>query len=232
MQSARIAALVLFASAAAQVLGAEPVPVAPGAGTAIAGTPAGAQGESWQSIAKLPDFTTGIWLGKMTPPDPSAAVPPPTPLDNRSCAPNGMPRVMGGPLGVEFLFTPGRVTMALEDERAIRRVYLQPRHSDDPDYTFMGESIGHWENGTLVIDTIAIKSVHETPPTRIVERMHLVGPDQLQVEQTLYYAERSSRRVRSYERRRNEHIMEYYCEENPRDQFDAGGHARVDTTQK
>jgi hypothetical protein len=143
-----------------------------------------------------------------------------------------MPGVMGGPLALEFLFTPGRVTVALEAERAIRRVYLQPKHSDDPDYTFMGESIGHWESGTLVIDTIAIKSVHGAPPTHIVERVSLVGQDQLQVEQTLYYGAHSSRRVRNYERRRNERIMEYYCEENPRDRFDAGGHASVDTTQK
>lgn len=220
---------------------AEPVPIAPGAGTGIPGKALGPQGDSWRSIEKLPDFTTGIWLGRMGPPGgaPGAAAgggqppdPPPVP-DDRLCAPHSMPGIMGGPLGLEFLFTPGRVTIAIEVERAIRRIYLQPKHSDDPDYTFMGESIGRWENGTLVVDTIAIKSLREKPPTHIVERMRLTGPDTLQIEQTAFYgASRSSTHTSVYDRRPGERIMEYYCEENPRDSFDAAGRPTVDTTQK
>ena len=29
-------------------------------------------------------------------------------------------------------------------------------HSEDPDVSFNGESVGHWEGETLVVDTIAI----------------------------------------------------------------------------
>lgn len=139
---------------------------------------------------------------------------------------------MGGPLGIEFLFTPGRVTIATEADRAIRRIYLQPKHSDDPDYTFMGESVGHWEGATLVVDTIAIKSAHETAPTRVLERIHLKAPDTLQIDQTVFFGTKSVDRTSLYQRRRSERIMEYYCEENPRDTFDAAGNATVDTTQK
>src|SRR6267142_443801 len=58
----------------------------------------------------------------------------------------------------DILFTPGRVTMLGEsDGNRLRRIYTDSRpHPADPDPTFHGHSIGHWEGQTLVVDTVGI----------------------------------------------------------------------------
>lgn len=202
---------------------AAPEPVALGAGTAIVGHASGPQGDSWESISKLPNFTNGTWVGRGGPGGSGGQEPMPE-GDNRNCTPIGMPSIMNTPLGMEFLFTPGRVTLALGDDRAIRRIYLQPKHADDPDYTFMGESIGHWEGTTLVVDTIAVKSMRGKAPVHLVERMTLTEPNLLQIQQTADWGDHKTTSTKMYERHRDERILEYYCEENPRDAYDSSGH--------
>ena len=55
----------------------------------------------------------------------------------------------------EFLFTPGKVTVAIEAYSQMRRIFTDGRkHPDDPDPTYQGNSIGHWEGDTLVVDTV------------------------------------------------------------------------------
>ena len=65
----------------------------------------------------------------------------------------------------------------------IRRIYMNRPHSENPDYSWYGESVGHYENGnTLVIDTIALDDKGpidrlNTPHTRqlhVVERHTLM----------------------------------------------------------
>jgi hypothetical protein len=68
-----------------------------------------------------------------------------------------MPRAMTGTYSLEFLMTPGQVTTITEWMNQVRRIYTDGRSQpDDPDYTYNGHSIGHWENDTLVVDTVAI----------------------------------------------------------------------------
>lgn len=76
-----------------------------------------------------------------------------------NCLPQGMPSSMAiTHNAIEFLVTPGRITITGElDGNSVRRIYTDGRkHPEDPDPSFSGHSIGHWENGTLVVDTIAI----------------------------------------------------------------------------
>ena len=61
------------------------------------------------------------------------------------------------PYDVEFLFTPGRVTIIQEAYMQVRRVFTDGRgHPADLDPTFNGHSIRHWEGETLVIDTAGL----------------------------------------------------------------------------
>jgi len=113
-----------------------------------------------------------------------------------NCLPEGMPSwMLISHNALEFLFTPGRVTMLGEsDSNRLRRVYTDGRpHPEDPDLTFHGHSIGHWERDTLVIDTVGVLpevylavtegvGVPNGGDMHIVERMHLVGPDTLHDE--------------------------------------------------
>src|SRR5262249_29468964 len=108
-----------------------------------------------------------------------------------NCLPEGMPSwMLISHNAFEVLFTPGRVTMLGEsDGNRMRRIFTDGRkHLEDPDPTFFGESIGHWEGDTLVVDTVGVKpesfiaiaedaGVPNNGDMHIVERMHLVAPD-------------------------------------------------------
>jgi hypothetical protein len=106
------------------------------------------------------------------------------------CLPGGMPGIMAVPLGFEFLMTPGRVTILVEEGPTIRRVFTDGRgHPADPDPTFNGDSIGHWEGDTLVVDTVGIKpkaqflmGVKTTGKTHVAERIRLVDRDHMLVD--------------------------------------------------
>jgi hypothetical protein len=80
---------------------------------------------------------------------------------HNTCLPWGMPGfMMLTHNALEFLFTPGRITIIGElDGNHLRRIYTDGRPHPAPldtDPSFHGHSIGHWEGDTLVVDTIYI----------------------------------------------------------------------------
>ena len=172
--------------------------------------------EDWAALAELPDWS-GVWTPNVTdqfaqmntnpvPWNAAAA----TQIEHLeaeaaagrpkglfvNCLPEAMPSwMLVSHNAMELLFTPGRVTMLGEsDGNRLRRIYTDGReHPADPDPTFHGHSIGHWENDTLVVDTvgilpqtyIAISEAVGLPHNgdiRIIERIHLAGPDELHDE--------------------------------------------------
>ena len=112
------------------------------------------------------------------------------------CLPEGMPSFIVMTLNaIEILFTPGRVTILGEfDGNRLRRIYTDGRkHPEDPDLTFHGHSIGHWEGDTLVVDTTAILPQAVLPlgqsvalpnngDMHITERIRLIEPDKLRFD--------------------------------------------------
>jgi hypothetical protein len=208
-----------------------------------------------ESLKSLPDWA-GIWtfdFGSppgMTPEQPSLTPAsaaelkklmdlevrnqePPT--ESANCLPPGMPTIMSQPYDIEFLFTPGRVTILQEAYMQVRRVFTDGRgHPADLDPTFNGHSIGHWEGDTLVIDTaglghktpLGFNRLDHGPNLHVVERIHLIAPDRLVDEMTLTDPDVLAKPwhvVRSYTRHRDLDQLEYICEENNRNQIDATG---------
>jgi hypothetical protein len=58
---------------------------------------------------------------------------------------------------MELIQTPGRLAMLYEYPLDVRMIYSNGRaHPKDPDPTFNGDSVAHWEGDTLVVDIIAI----------------------------------------------------------------------------
>lgn len=109
------------------------------------------------------------------------------------CDPPAFPAMLTEyPGGHEFLFTPGRVTMTSEDG-SVRRIYLDAKHPDDPDPTYFGNSVAHWEGDTLVIDTIGLRADNDvvigyeagTYDMHVVERWHLLSKDKLEVDEEI-----------------------------------------------
>jgi hypothetical protein len=165
----------------------------------------------WQALAKLPDWS-GVWTPAIS--DQVAQEksnrPPWTPQIAKQiehmyaeeeagrpfpiidhCFPTGMPSwMLITHNAFEILFTPGRVTVLGEgDGNRMRRIYTDGRaHPADPDPSFHGHSVGHWEQDTLVVDTVALLpqaylavneavGVPNNGDMHIVERLHLQGPD-------------------------------------------------------
>jgi hypothetical protein len=76
------------------------------------------------------------------------------------CLPPGMPGMMSMAYGMEVMQNKDKITFFSELNDALRRVYLDGRKPsqkvlDDP--TYAGYSTGHWEGGTLVVDTVALR---------------------------------------------------------------------------
>jgi hypothetical protein len=58
---------------------------------------------------------------------------------------------------MQLVQTPGRLVMLIEYPMDFRVIHTDGRpHSKDPDPTFNGDSVAHWEGDTLVIDSIAL----------------------------------------------------------------------------
>lgn len=111
------------------------------------------------------------------------------------CLPAGTPGIQQHGVLHEFLLTPGRITIIFEDGE-IRRIYTDARaHRPLSDLTasFMGDSIGHWEGGTLVVDTIGFPKgtlfqnhgLLATLRTHLIERYHLKDKDHIQVDSVM-----------------------------------------------
>jgi hypothetical protein len=65
------------------------------------------------------------------------------------CLPPGVPRVMYTPHPMEFLQLPNRIVIIYEIGTLWRNVWMDGRqHPKDPNPTFLGDSIGHWDTSS------------------------------------------------------------------------------------
>ena len=94
---------------------------------------------------------------------------------------------------IQILQTPGQVTMLHEEMTVYRHIQLGGVHPEDPDPSYMGDSIGHWEGDTLVVDTVGLKTITTLDPVglphteqlHVVERIRRTGPKQIENVLTL-----------------------------------------------
>jgi len=75
-----------------------------------------------------------------------------------SCWPSGVPQAVNLLDEVQFLQTKDRVTILYRRDHQARRVYLNVPHSANVKPSWYGESVGHYEDGALVVDTIGLKA--------------------------------------------------------------------------
>ena len=111
------------------------------------------------------------------------------------CWATGVPAYLLNPGGPTYwLQTPEKVTMIWQMDHQVRHVYLNVPHSADPKPSWYGESVGHYEGDTLVVDTIGQNTRtfvdnYRTPHSEklhVVERYHLVeGGKTLQADITI-----------------------------------------------
>ena len=112
-----------------------------------------------------------------------------------TCSPAGVPGfvLMGGG-GTHVLQTADQVVMIHEGDAQMRRIHLNVPHSENPKPSWYGDSVGHYEGDTLVVDTIGLNDrsfidAYRTPHTEklhVIERWRLLdGGDVLEVHVTV-----------------------------------------------
>jgi hypothetical protein len=220
-------------------------------------TPNGSpQGDTWASIGKLPDWS-GSWAlsraghefasreAHSVSPSGAVGIMPFTAsaakmlleaqrtdkqVNLAQCLPAGVPGVMLHTILLEWLFTPGRVTMVTENGE-IRRIHTDGRAHlpfDQLEGSYEGDSTGHWEGGTLVVDTVNFPNgtllkdgyLMATRNTHYVERISLKDPGHLQIESVLSdpaIFTKPYAMTRIYERQANTDLIEPQCAQTQRD---------------
>jgi hypothetical protein len=101
-----------------------------------------------------------------------------------SCWPVGVPGFLLRPMtqAMYFIQGPKEVAMILASKQEVRHVYLTDRHSTNLKTSWYGESIGHYEGDTLVVDTVGIDhrtlvdgfGTPHTEQLHVIERFHLI----------------------------------------------------------
>ena len=107
------------------------------------------------------------------------------------CLYPGVPRIMQSPYPVQFVQTGNQLLMLFEYMKMWRAIPTDGRpHNKGIDSTFMGDSVGHWEGDTLVIDTIALNdrtwldtAGHQhSDKLHVIERLRRAAPDAIAYE--------------------------------------------------
>lgn len=148
-----------------------------------------------------------------------------------TCLPSGAIRLlMGGGPPLEIFHTPHKVAI-LKENGGWARIYLNRNHlpADELYPMFYGDSVGHWEGNSLVVDTISLggaNNIDGTAPhsaaAHLVQKISRISVDKLRVEATLEdpkALERPVTAVALLERRPDAEFTESFCtnERNVRD---------------
>jgi hypothetical protein len=178
---------------------------------------------------------------------------------------NVVPCQPGGPIfamwelglfPIEILEAPDRIVIKPENSALPRRIYLnRTEHPADLEPSWMGDSIGRWEDDVLVVDTIgtngrtraingvgsnaAVSADDRNPRLPVSEQLHLVerirlvaGGEVLEDEMAISdpKAYTSPIVVKHYWQRRPDiPVMEYVCNDRPRPEDEVNKTSQVTT---
>jgi len=110
------------------------------------------------------------------------------------CLPAGVPRsVMLGLFPQKIVQTPKEIVVLYEYMNMFRVITLNGKHPDDLLPSYMGDSVGHWEGDTLVVDVVGFNDktwlagtgTFHSEELHITERYTRVDKDQINYEVTM-----------------------------------------------
>ncbi|HUI76267.1 MAG TPA: hypothetical protein VLY24_00090 [Bryobacteraceae bacterium] len=142
------------------------------------------------------------------------------------CLPLGLPRAgLLGLFPIQIVQTPKRIVILYEYMSSFRVIPLNATHPDDLLPSYMGNSVGHWEGDTLVVDVtgfndktwLAGAGTFHSDALHVVERYTRVSQDRINYDVTIEDSKvltkpwtiRSSMMLRDGTR-----LEEYVCAEN------------------
>jgi hypothetical protein len=99
------------------------------------------------------------------------------PNPRNQCRPGGVPFNFWN-IGIQMLRQPHQVTMLYDSDHEVRRVRMNQSHPAHVTPSWYGDSVGHYEGDTLVIDTVGVKigpfSMADFYGTPYTEALHVV----------------------------------------------------------
>jgi hypothetical protein len=149
-----------------------------------------------------------------------------------ACVPMGTPSSMLYPVApIYFLQTPKEVLIITEFDNLVRHIYLNAKHSAHIKPSWFGESVGHYEGDTLVVDTIGLNDktyvdgylTPHSPRLHTVERYHLINGAKT-LEADLYVEDPGAftmpwNAIQRWTRKTDVALFEQPCAENNPDYF-------------
>ena len=154
------------------------------------------------------------------------------PYSNQQCAPM---RVFGTSFNLQIVETPSEIVLIGEDAEYARIVRINGTHPARLVYQQNGDSIGHWEGNTLVVDTVGIAGQGGTPlPVHIIERIKKAdGGRTLEIATTTQAANEpaGAPTVTTARWRPDMHLAESICEEGFAHFHLTGGKLEIDDAQ-
>src|SRR3984885_3137572 len=112
------------------------------------------------------------------------------------CLPSGGPRLFHTPYGFEFVDIPEEKRIYMIEvggPHTWRTIYMDGQHPKDLDPSFFGDSRGHWEGDSLVVDTVGFnerfwltrEGIPHTEYLHLTERFTRTDYDTLKYEATV-----------------------------------------------
>jgi hypothetical protein len=142
----------------------------------------------------------------------------------RNCFLPGVPRITYVPFPFQILQAPGHVAFMYEYVHTTRLIYTDgSKHRPDVEF-YMGDSRGHWEGDTLVVDVTDFNNEtwfdrvgnYHSDELHVVERYKRLGPDHMQYEATIedpkVFTKPWKMQMLLYRRKEaNAQILDYQC---------------------
>jgi hypothetical protein len=106
------------------------------------------------------------------------------PTPSNQCWPGGVPFIFWN-IGMQMIQRPGEITLLYANDHEVRHVRMNQPHPARVTPSWYGDSVGHYEGDTLVIDTVGVKigpfamvDMYGTPHSEalhVVERYRLLA---------------------------------------------------------
>jgi hypothetical protein len=145
------------------------------------------------------------------------------------CLPPGVPRMSTTPYPFRIAQTPGLVLIVYEGGAHVwRQIFTDGRpHAKDPNPSWLGDSIGHWEGDTLVVDSIGFNGLTwidqsglpTTDALHVIERFHRIDLGHMEIEHTVDDPKAYTKpwKFTTHPVMLKGELMEYICQENNKD---------------
>ncbi|MGZ6371725.1 MAG: hypothetical protein ACXWPM_13290 [Bdellovibrionota bacterium] len=142
------------------------------------------------------------------------------------CLPPGVPRLTTTPYPFRFLQVPGLIVIIYEGgSQTFRQIFVDGRkHSKFAEDLWNGESVGHWEDDTLVVETVGFNEktwidaagVPHSKDMKVTERIRRLDADNMEIVSTVDDARMYTKpwSFTTYPKRLAGEILEYICNEN------------------